>query len=448
MRVDAVPPDRSTQADGRSKTRIVLLDQAMVSGVNFATGLLLARLLGAEGYGQYVLVNGLVLFVAAIQMALIVSPMMVNGPSLSSSAAAKYYRLVLLQQLGFCALAVAAVLAILLALSALDLTLVTHGLMWSAVAALSAFICQDFIRRHSFAQDQAYRALGLDAVAYLSRLALLMLAGMMFGLTPETALLLVAGAGWLSVAFAAPALMRRVKDSIDRRDLGASLKHHWSFGKWLLGSNLASWVTSQLAFYLVAAMVSVQATGALAATLNIVAAANILFLALENLVPSRAARAYSAEGTEGLDRYLARVAVLGGSITLGLVLIAMLGAEYWLRLLYGTIYSGNGWLIYAWGLYYLLSFFQRPLTAGLRVLHDTRNIFRATAAGAACTALSTPGAIYVAGLPGAMVSLCCSQAIIVGLMLLGYRRARRDRSLSKDNFAIPAIQVLRSGTAR
>ena len=37
------------------KTQLVLADQAVVSGANFVTGLLLARYLGPAGYGQFVL---------------------------------------------------------------------------------------------------------------------------------------------------------------------------------------------------------------------------------------------------------------------------------------------------------------------------------------------------------------------------------------------------------
>ncbi len=57
-----------------------LADQTMVSGVNFLTGILLARYLGVEEFGRFTLAWMAVLFVNGIQHAAINSPMMSIGP--------------------------------------------------------------------------------------------------------------------------------------------------------------------------------------------------------------------------------------------------------------------------------------------------------------------------------------------------------------------------------
>ncbi len=57
-----------------------LADQAMVSGVNFLTGILLARYLGIEAFGQFMLAWMLVLLVNTLQYALVIAPMMSIGP--------------------------------------------------------------------------------------------------------------------------------------------------------------------------------------------------------------------------------------------------------------------------------------------------------------------------------------------------------------------------------
>ena len=85
----------------REKTIINFIDQGMVSGVNFITGLLLARYLGVEGYGQFVLVNAIVLFFSGIQIALVVSSMMVKAPSLDNNERAIYLNSVVVVNLQF-----------------------------------------------------------------------------------------------------------------------------------------------------------------------------------------------------------------------------------------------------------------------------------------------------------------------------------------------------------
>ena len=43
------------------KTKVILADQAFVSGMHFLIGILLARYLGMAGYGEYVLIYGVIL---------------------------------------------------------------------------------------------------------------------------------------------------------------------------------------------------------------------------------------------------------------------------------------------------------------------------------------------------------------------------------------------------
>ena len=89
-------------ADGRAKTRLVLLDQALVSGGNFLIGMLLARYLGPGGYGQFVLSYNIILFIAGIQGALVVSPMMVLGGARHGVQARTYFSAVLIYAIVVC----------------------------------------------------------------------------------------------------------------------------------------------------------------------------------------------------------------------------------------------------------------------------------------------------------------------------------------------------------
>lgn len=127
-----------------------LADQAMVSGVNFLTGILLARFLGIEEFGRFTLIWMAVLFVNSIQRTMISGPMMSIGPKQSQSEVAKYYRAVVFQQLLF-SLATFGVLFSGLKLAEFlkpDWYLDDLALPFSTVGFF--FQNQDFLRRYFF----------------------------------------------------------------------------------------------------------------------------------------------------------------------------------------------------------------------------------------------------------------------------------------------------------
>ncbi|HYG98198.1 MAG TPA: hypothetical protein VD837_03640, partial [Terriglobales bacterium] len=62
-----------------------LVDQAIVSGCNFLTNLLVVRHLGIEQYGSFVTFNALLLYIWTWQLALFISPMMTLAPQIEDA---------------------------------------------------------------------------------------------------------------------------------------------------------------------------------------------------------------------------------------------------------------------------------------------------------------------------------------------------------------------------
>ena len=77
------------------------MDQAIVSGSNFLTGILVARFLGIESFGVYTLLWAVVIFVLSIQMSVISQPMMTIAPKQPVEYESKYYGAVITNQLVF-----------------------------------------------------------------------------------------------------------------------------------------------------------------------------------------------------------------------------------------------------------------------------------------------------------------------------------------------------------
>ena len=408
---------------GRKKTNIVLADQALVSGTNFLTGLLLARFLGLEGYGHFVLAYGLILFVSGIQVALIVSPMMVTVPKLDITDIPKYLKSITLQQLLFSlAVLILTGLAVFLLAGVLRMPQL-RALTLPVAFTASAFITQDFIRRLLIVTDRSTQAFVNDLISYGLQLSCLIYWLLNRDQSAYSAFWIIAATS--AIAIAHGVLVSRplihggaARTSSPGLSFKSALIRHWEFGKWLVARNIAYWGSSQFLIYLAGAMLSASAVGALTATRNIIGFANILFLALENIVPSRAAAMLKQRGHTGLKKYLRRVSLLGGSLTGLVVLVAAAAPEFWLTLVYGEEYAGYGWLVIGWGIYYIVGFFHRPLSAGLRALDKTKDIFTATLFGMIATMLISYPAISLFELPGAMLSMIIIQTLML-LILLG-----------------------------
>ncbi|EKD46960.1 MAG: hypothetical protein ACD_66C00277G0002 [uncultured bacterium] len=411
-------------ASQRSKTLLVFIDQTFVSGINFLTGLLLARFLGLEGYGVFVLVYGVVLFFSGVQMALIITPMMVMGPRLSSEKKISYYQAVVVQQFLFCFIVGGVVVISGGVLNWFIPGWRFEAFIWPLALLTIAFLSQDFFRRYFFTLDRAGSAFVNDLTSYGLQFVILVLLGFTIGFRASAALWVIGLTSLLAVFLGLAQYCR--DDSWQWPSLGQVFQAnrlHWDFGKWLGGQNIAYWIGNQSVVYLTAGVLSVTAVGAMSAARNIVGVANILFLAMQNLVPVRASRIYTQHGISALNCFLKKVSLLGGGATLVLVGIAICWQEFWLQLVYGNEYQGYGWLIQWWGIYYLLSFFHRPYSFGLYVLSHTKAVFLSSLVGAVASVLVVYPALKIADIAGGMFAANLVQVVVLLLLAITYKKS-------------------------
>ncbi len=355
-----------------------LADQAVISAVNFLTGVLLARYLGLEGFGQFTLAWLAVLFVSALQHATIIAPMMSIGPKQSAAELPAYYGAVILQQAVFSFFAFMVLLAAATASSLLfpDWSLGSLGLPLACAAV--AFQCQDFLRRYLFARGRPAQAFINDAVRYLGQLAVLI---WLFWSFPEqrhseSALWVIAGTA-AAAAFLGIFLVERIAWAPEA--LRATAVRHWRFSRWLAGSAVLQWVTANLFLLAAGALLGTAAVGALRAAQTLLGPCNILFQGLENVVPARAAWHFQHGGRAALLGYMKKVGLVFGLVTAAIAVVAAAAPEFWLGLAYGDEYVGYGYLVRWYGVIYLLAFLGVPFRAGLRAIEDTRSIFLSTA---------------------------------------------------------------------
>lgn len=349
-----------------------LADQGMVSAVNFATGIMLARFLGIEEFGRFTLAWMAVLFVNSIQYAAIISPMMSIGPKQAAGDEPAYYGAVAAQQLAFAAAAFAIVLGGATAAAGIFPDWNIEGLALPLACAALALQAQDFLRRYFFTRGRGGAAFVTDAVRYGGQLAILFWLFQTTSMDSAATLWVIAALAAIGALAALPACERMEWRPTTVRITTA---RHWHFSKWLAGSALMQWTSGNLFILAAGAILGAWAVGALKAAQNLMGVPHILFQGLENVVPVRAAWHLQIGGPQGLKTYLLRVTIYGELATGAVAAVMFVAPEFWLELVFGEEYQGFGFLLRWYAAIYVLVFLSLPLRAGLRAVENTRTIF-------------------------------------------------------------------------
>jgi O-antigen/teichoic acid export membrane protein len=405
-------------------------DQAVVSGTNFLTNVMLARFMGLTEFGVFALAWMSVLFVNSIQTALIIAPMMSVGPKQEEKDRPCYFGAVVFQEF------VLVLFCFILVFAALKLSsgFFPHAELRQLALPLAvsafAYQMQDFGRRYFFATHQGRRALADDALSYLPQLPLLFLLHRAGNLTSATALWVMAGTSILGLV---PVWFWMEHLSFKWNAIKAASRRHWSFSRWLGGAALLQWTSSNL--FVIAAPVyyGAAAAGVLKASQNLMGATHVWFQGLDNVVPVETARRLRQGGVPLMLAYTRSVLLKWGGLTL-LFAIAMSAAPgLWLRLVYGPGMAHYGYILRLYALLYVIIFVGGPLRAGLQALEFTVPIFWSYLAMTAFAfAFAGPMAKWL-GLSGSLFGLLGAQilfqSIVGAALLVRSRRVARQSPL-------------------
>ena len=174
MKVASIPSQTIQLLKKYKHINWALVDQAMVSGVNFLTGIMTARFLGLKEFGTFTLVWAVVLFFHGLQLAIIVNPMMTIGPKQSSDKLLQYYGAVFTQQIAFCVLGVIFIFLGSFSMSAMFPHLQILEIVPALIVVTVAFQSQDFLRKYLFTRQRGHLAFINDGISYIGQLLLLL----------------------------------------------------------------------------------------------------------------------------------------------------------------------------------------------------------------------------------------------------------------------------------
>jgi O-antigen/teichoic acid export membrane protein len=395
-----------------------LADQIVVSGSNFLTNILLARILGIEEFGRYVLAWTIVLFVQGLQYSAVSSTMLSIGSKQEPEAARSYFGSMFVLQGIFAA--ASAVLTLVgayvgdAAFPALRLDTIALPL---AVAVLSSQT-QDFLRRYFFSVDRLKVSFSIDAIRYMGQNIAILALIRWFPANSAAALWLVSAAaavGSLAILPYVPSL----KYSL--RAIHSAGLHGWHFSKWLVASTLLVFVFTNLFTFAAGIFLGAAAVGAMRAAFTLVSIANIVIEACVNVVPVRASRTFMSSGRRGLIAYLKNVTIYGTGAIAFLLGVIVVAPKFWLRLFFGPEFESYWTLVPWYAGVQVLIFLGLVIGTWYRTLESTRFIFYANVFAVILLLLIAYPLITNFGVTGAVAGLLIGQFALQAFMFMGVR---------------------------
>ena len=405
---------------GRVSFKLGLFDQFLVSGANFATTVILARRLGPEEFGKFSLAWITLLFLASMQLSLVLQPMMSSGPRLFKSEPG-YFGAVIWHQslLSF----VSAILCFFGALTvdAFDEARNIAVLATPLAALIFAAQWHEFIRRYFYTSGNPAYALGIDVVTCVSRIGLLLF--LMYGdfSTTGNALFIVAASFLLSSLLGSLGIPW---NQCAAAPIARVAAYHWNISKWLAATSVLQWVIGNIFVISTAAYLGVASAGALRAIQNMIGVFNMVFVALENTIPVGAARMPAGGSHGSIVRYILHSSKSGVAVLVAGSIWFIAFPGWIINFIYGAKYAQYGWVLPGLTIIALLTFASVLFRIFFRVIENTKPIFLSYLAGGIASMLCAPALISIFELKGALLAM----ALVYIAILTAYALFFRDGS--------------------
>lgn len=317
-----------------------IFDQAVVSGTNFVTSVVIGRAVGAEGLGVYSLALSVVLLARAVQEQLVAAPYLVRNQQKPAGARPAFLGSVFAHQFAVSIVAVVAFVGLGIAVGNGVGPTGLRPVVWLLAMAAPAILLREFLRQVAFAHLRPLLAIGIDAMVAVVQI------GGLLGLAAADVLTVpgafaVMASGCLAAA-AAWFFFQPVPVRFHRGAVLPDWKANWSFGRWALASQLVGGAGLYLMPWIVAAVDGEKATGLFAAGGTLVGIANMFVNGLANYLSPKAARSYADGGVPALRSVLRTTAVAFTAFLGTFALLAIVAGEFAADIVYGRGFTSAG----------------------------------------------------------------------------------------------------------
>jgi O-antigen/teichoic acid export membrane protein len=408
-----------------------LSDQSLISGVNFVTTIVAARVLGPAAFGLFALHYLIMEFVESFQSSLITLPLTTISASKTGDAYPRYISSAALMQ---GALAVAGVAMFLAAAAVIHwFSAATASMLLALAVAATAFQMQEFTRRVLFAEARVGAVMINDGLVHGLRLTLLGLLLIGVGVTVERLFLI------LGISYLAGTLLGfwQIRGALTLGFDRGVVREHWQFGNWLCASRVLRGVPNYATAALLASTLSVGAYGAYRACAGLVeGATNVPVRALNSVLHPQLARD-AQRGRRAIWRTMLPIVILSGVAFSLLAVPLIVLREPLVGLVFGPEYVPFASVMLLLALIPLVKLQENILTDAFLAFGLTRTIFMQAVIGSV-VGITLGGITFLLfGLPAAgAVSLLGALASVAWL-----GRAWRQQLAGEEQSASVPVEV-------
>ncbi len=409
----------------RTRRTQTLLDQALVSGSNFITGIILVRGLGLIEFGRFTVAYAILLLANSVQLSFISSPMISLGSLCATPEERRHFvRGIFGVQIIFCAIASLLAVVGTLVYVAFRGRGLSFDFLLPFAAAVVAFLMQDWLRRYYFTVGKPFSSLWNDTISYLGQVVVLLGLWRVHQLTMNSALWSIALTS--GAAFALGAVIDRL--SCTRQETREAWRRSHASSVDLGIANQLQWLVYQGAMLIGASVVGAQAAGGVRATQNIIGPVNVAYQAMENIVPVKAAEEMRRGGIDRAAAFLFRFGATGFVALLIFFSAAALFSRQFLTFFYGRQLHAYAGVLNLQMLYFLLTWPIRQVSFLYRTINSTRPILIASIIAAAVSLSLVYPAVRGFGTMGIMLAAVAGQLGNLGYLILAWFRTRASRS--------------------
>jgi O-antigen/teichoic acid export membrane protein len=396
---------------------LALYDQAVVSGSNFLTMILIARQLRAEDFGMFSLAMMSMLFLGNLHRAIFTQPMNILGAGDAPSVFAGRF-LALLKVHRFAIPIATAILAVIS-----QIFFPETSLLVAVAIYVACYFLQEMLRRYWYTLRETDKALRNDLISYAGQVVIILLVGSFLPLDSTLAFSIMAFTSLF--AFLAGLAQLRLPPSVERYHSWQVLVQQWTLAKWLILTVLAVWGAGQVYPFLIAPL-GPLVVASFSACRNLLNALGIVIQSIGNYLPTHAAVLLQHGGKAALGQHICKTFIAVTALALAFLFVTQMYAEELLHLVFGGTYDSAAPLlkILAWGA--VSTLFASALGSYSLAMGDSRSGFLANLAASAFTFTGGFFLIQTQGVTGAAIattfSLATAMLIQGALVAIRYRR--------------------------
>jgi O-antigen/teichoic acid export membrane protein len=401
-------------------TAISVVDQGLLSAVNFLLALVLIRFASPEEYGLYTQLIGLQALFSALHAGLFVSAFLSVLPRLQGAARAEYRAGMARAELVVTFTSMVFVAAATWLIAAWLGHPITLLLSAAAAAALLSLWWREFVRAGHFAGLEPLRVLRVDAAYAL--LVLIAVTGVVAA-HRVTAVSMLWCIGIAGAAVTVVPILRKARESrVDVPAVRANLSSSWQSARWEVMTSLLTWGHAQTFVYFAAAQGGLRAAAQISAARLLTMPLSLVWSSYANILRPSASRLLDAPEAGREIALLARRSVFlvlvmsGGYAAVLAVTLPLLDS-----LLFAGKFEGLSSLTWLWLAYFSLTGMTTIAASVLRSALEFRSIFAIQATCAAIAVLASFAGLAF-GTSAAFIQVLIGVELLLAILL--WRRLR------------------------